>query len=153
MGSEKLEVESHTYLLCLDDDLDLLYSLLKKAEKILTKEKAKYLSKLTVNLDSGIRKSIALKRSCLFHIKRESSATEESKRDDFAQIPSTSGGNQSKGGKINEPTKYQSTQAKGTSSGNLTNVGEIMKVHLTKTAADLPEPAGAILRKRAPALV
>ena len=76
MGSEKLEVESHTYLLSLDDDLDLLYSMLKKAEKILTKEKAKYLSKLTVNLDSGIRKSIALQRSSLFHIKRESSATD-----------------------------------------------------------------------------
>ena len=79
LGSEKLEVESYTYLLCLDDDLDLLYSLLKKAEKILTKEKAKYLSKLTVNLDCGIRKSMALKRSSLFHIKPRSSATEESK--------------------------------------------------------------------------
>ena len=123
MGSEKLEVESHTYLLCLDDDLDLLYSLLKKAEKILTKEKAKYLSKLTVNLDSGIRKSIALKRSSLFHIKRKSSTPKEPTRDYPSQTISTSGGNQ-------------------------TNGGEIMKVLLTKTAADLPDPAGALLRKK-----
>ena len=99
MGSEKLEVESHTYLLSLDDDLDLLHSMLKKAEKILTKEKAKYFSKLTVNLDRGIRKSIALQRSSLFHIKRESSGTDKPTRDLFVQTNSTSGGSQTNGGR------------------------------------------------------
>ena len=65
MGSEKKEIESHKNLLCLDDDEDLLYSLLKESEKILTKKTAKKLSKLTFNLDTGLRKSIALQRSRL----------------------------------------------------------------------------------------
>ena len=68
-GSEKEQVESHKNLLCLDDDVDLLYSLLKKSE--LTKGKAKKLDKLTVNLDSGIRKSIALERSRLLYFDAE----------------------------------------------------------------------------------
>jgi len=63
MGSEKAEVEKHTELLCLDDDLDILYSLLKKTEKILTKEKVKKLIRYTINLDTGLRKSIAQERS------------------------------------------------------------------------------------------
>ena len=115
MESEKLTVESCTNLLCLDNNLSLLYSLLKKAD--LTKEEAKYLSKLTLNLDSGIRKSVALKRSSLFHKRHERTAG----------------------------TKSISSEKATT---NKTHGVEIMKVHLTKTAADLPEPAGAILKER-----
>ena len=67
MGSEKTEVESHKKLLCLDDDLDLLYSFLYQTKKILTKGKAKELIKYTINLDTNLRKSIALGRSRLFY--------------------------------------------------------------------------------------
>ena len=64
-GSEKKQVESHKNLLCLDDDLALLHSLLEESKDFLTKGKAKKLSNLTVNLDTSLRKSIASKRSLL----------------------------------------------------------------------------------------
>ena len=67
MGSEKELVESYTKLLCLDGDLDLLYGLLQRTQTLLTKAKAKELIKYTTNLDTNLRKSIALQRSCLFH--------------------------------------------------------------------------------------
>ena len=46
--------------------MDLLYSLLDKTKEFLTKGKAKELVKYTVNLDTNLRKSIALQRSCWF---------------------------------------------------------------------------------------
>ena len=63
IGSEIEYVESHTELLCLDGDLDLLYSLLK--ESSLTKKKAKEFIKYTINLDKNTRKLIAQGRSRL----------------------------------------------------------------------------------------
>ena len=66
MGSEKELVESYTKLLCLDGDLDLLYGLLERTQTLLTKAKAKELIKYTTNLDTNLRKSIALQRSSLF---------------------------------------------------------------------------------------
>ena len=60
-------MESYTKLLCLDGDLDLLYGLLQRTQTLLTKAKAKELIKYTTNLDTNLRKSIALQRSRLFH--------------------------------------------------------------------------------------
>ena len=68
LGSEKAEVESHKQLLCLDGDMDVLYNLLEKTKSFMTKGKAKELMKYTVNLDSNLRRSIAIGRSCLFRI-------------------------------------------------------------------------------------
>ena len=67
METEKAVVESHKKLLCLDDDLDLLYSLLNETKHILTKGKAKEINKYTINLDTNLRKSIALSRSRLIN--------------------------------------------------------------------------------------
>ena len=84
MGSEKEHVESHTELLCLDGDLDLLYSLLK--ESSLTKEKAKEFIKYTINLDKNIRKSIAQGRSHLlqshFVVRKSNPANENTEEID-----------------------------------------------------------------------
>ena len=66
LDSEKAEVESHKQLLCLDNDVDVLYDLLEKTKKFMTKGKAKELMKYTVNLDTNLRRSVAIGRSCLF---------------------------------------------------------------------------------------
>jgi len=83
LNSEKDQVESYTNLLCLDNDLDLLYSLLKETKDFLTKEKALELMKYTVNLDTNLRKSIALQRSCLF----QAEETAENEHFDGVQDP------------------------------------------------------------------
>ena len=84
MGSEKEYVESHTELLCLDGDLDVLYSLLK--ESSLTKGKAKEFIKYTINLDKNIRKLIAQGRSRLlqshFVIRKSNPANENTEEID-----------------------------------------------------------------------
>ena len=72
MGSEKAQVESHKNLLCLDGDLDLLYSLLKEIDTGLTKSKTMELMKYTMNLDTNLRKSIGHIRSSLQHEQDES---------------------------------------------------------------------------------
>ena len=77
MESEKKEVESHKKLHCLDGDPDLLYSLLNKTKDFLTKKKAKELNRYTVNLDTNLRKSIALKRSRLVRAKVDNSRENE----------------------------------------------------------------------------
>ena len=46
--------------------MDVLYNLLEKTKSFMTKGKAKELMKYTVNLDSNLRRSIAIRRSCLF---------------------------------------------------------------------------------------
>ena len=113
-GSEKEQVESHKNLLCLDDDIGLLYSLLKKSE--LTKEKAKKLDKLTVNLDGGIRKSIALERSRLLYFNTENEkSVEENKKS--PKLPE----------KVQGPPKPTE------------------KVVIVKKDKELPKPAGKVI--------
>ena len=62
---EKGQVESHQRFLCLDGDSDILYSLLKKSEKFMTKGKAKELLKYTINLDCNLRQSIPAKSATI----------------------------------------------------------------------------------------
>ena len=77
MGTEKEQVESFQNLLLLDGDLDLLYSLLVESQTFLTKQKASELVKYTVNLDTNLRKSIALQRSCLFQVEENADGDDD----------------------------------------------------------------------------
>ena len=77
MGTEKEQVESFQKLLTLDGDLDLLYSLLVESQTFLTKQKASELVKYTVNLDTNLRKSIALQRSCLFQVEENADGDDD----------------------------------------------------------------------------
>ena len=77
MGTEKEQVESFQNLLSLDGDLDLLYSLLVESQTFLTKQKASELVKYTVNLDTNLRKSIALQRSCLFQVEENADGDDD----------------------------------------------------------------------------
>ena len=142
MGSEKENVESYENLLCLDDDLDLLHSFLVKTKSIFTKQKAKKLSGLTINLDPGLRNLIAQQRSRLicFDDEDEDSDTAEEKlsgcntkdlvnNDAPDQKPSTS-----------------STTSKRNKEAKKTSKHKILEVQLTKTEK-MPKPAGIVLSK------
>ena len=122
MGSEKAHVESHEKLLCLDDDLDLLYSLLVKTKDFLTKKVAKKLIKYTVNLDVNIRKSIALERSRLFRAK-----------EDFTDFPCFDA--------VDGPKEKLSKSDETLSSQSLV-------VRLIDQEKDLPQPAGEVIKLR-----
>ena len=122
LGSEKADVESHDQMLCLDGDLDLLYSLLVKSEDFLKKKNAKKLIKYTINLDLNLRRSIALKRSRLFQTK-----------DDFTKSLNSD--------HLDEPDEKLSKSDKKLSS-------QSMVVRLIEQKKVLPQPAGEVIKLR-----
>ena len=143
MGSEKEKVESYKNLLCLDDDLDLLHSLLVRSE-FLTKAKAKKLSGLTVNFDTGLRKAISQQRSRLINLNDDDSDSAEGKLndaniDDDVEIDG-----------INQNFFTSSWISEKSKTAKETLKHEIMEVQLTKKEK-IPKPAGKIvteLKKR-----
>ena len=127
MGSEKELVESYTKLLCLDGDLDLLYGLLEKTQTLLTKAKAKELIKYTTNLDTNLRKSIALQRSSLF---------QDEKMEIKVDVPH-----------VEADGVPSSFTASDTQSFDQRPHIKPMKIQLTEKR-ELPMPAGEVIRLR-----
>ena len=137
MGSEKEEVESHKNLLCLDDDLDLLHSLLVRS-KFLTKAKAKKLSGLTVNLDTGLRKSIAQRRSRLICLNDDDSDSAEGKLNDASVDDDV------ETDEINQKFFSSSWISEKNKTAKETLKHEVMEVQLTRKDKT-PKPAGKVV--------